>query len=175
LSIGKQCCLTEAWVQYQDTWYLDTVPNGGLFGVWITLEDMTQECGPFKIYDQTNNRRVDQISHDFDALESDLNFKQDYPLSKCKRLLVRKGDLVMWNSCRFHGADMPASSKHTRTSLTAHFYRFGAAVQEPVIQRRFGIYNHDHPVSTSVSGLLKAETINPLIYSTLCIGLSLLK
>jgi hypothetical protein len=70
---------------------------------------------------------------------------------------------------------MPVSSQLTRKSLTAHFYKFGAAVQDPIIQRRFSIYDHDHPVSTSVPGLLKAATINPLIYSTLCIGLSLLK
>jgi phytanoyl-CoA hydroxylase len=160
---------------HQDTWYLDTVPSGGVFGVWIALEDITQDCGPFKIYDQTNHRRVDPSSYDFDALETDLNFKRDYLLSKCKRLLVRKGDLVIWNSYLFHGSDMPASSQRTRKSLTAHFYRLGAAVQDPIIQRRFSIYDHEHPVSTSVPDLLKAATINPLIYSILCIGLSLLK
>ena len=160
---------------HQDTWFLDTVPNGGVFGVWIALQDISQDCGPFKIYDQTHYRRVDPTSYDFQDLESDLNFTRDYPSSKRKCLLLSKGDLVIWNSYLFHGAEMPASSLRTRKSLTAHFYRLGAAVQDPVIQRRFSIYDHEHPVSTSVPGLLKAATINPLIYSTFCIGLSLLK
>jgi phytanoyl-CoA hydroxylase len=160
---------------HQDTWYLDTVPNGGVVGVWIALEDITQECGPFKIYERTNHQRVNPVSYDFDDLESDGNFKRDYPLSKCKRLLINKGDLIIWNSFLFHGADMPDSGHRTRKSLTAHFYKFGAHVQDAIIQRRFSIYSHSRPATTAVPSLLKAATINPMIYSALCIGVSALK
>jgi len=160
---------------HQDTWYLDTVPNGGVVGVWIALEDITQDCGPFKVYDNTSQRRVDPAAYNFDDLDSDPDFKRDYPSSKCTRLLLKKGDLIIWNSFLFHGADVPVSSQQTRKSLTAHFYKLGSEVQDPIIQRRFSIYDHDHPKSTSTPGLLKAATINPMIYSTLCISLSALK
>lgn len=160
---------------HQDTWYLDTDPNGGVVGVWIALEDITQDCGPFKIYDNTSQRRVDPVAYNFDDLDNDASFSRDYPLSTCRRLLVNKGDIIIWNSFLIHGADMPASGQQTRKSLTAHFYRLGSEVQDPIIQRSFSIYDHGHPKSTGVPGLLKAATINPLFYSTLCIGLSALK
>ncbi len=160
---------------HQDTWYLDTVPHGGVVGVWIALEDITQDCGPFKIYERTNHQRVDPLSYDFDDLESDEKFKRDYPSSKCRRLLINKGDLIVWNSFLFHGADKPESGCRTRKSLTAHFYRYGASVQEPIIKRRFSIYNHNRPSPSAVPGLLKAATIHPIIYSSLCIGVSALK
>ena len=160
---------------HQDSWYLDTVPQGGVVGAWIALEDITRDCGPFKVYDHTQGARVEPTAYDFDALEEDPNFQRDYPASQCQRLLLKKGDVILWNSFLFHGADLPTSSQRTRKSLTAHFYRHGAAVQDQPIQRAFSIYDHAHPQPTGEAGLLKAATINPLLYSTLSIGLAGLK
>ena len=160
---------------HQDSWYLDTVPQGGVVGVWIALEDISRECGPFKVYDNTQGRRVEPADYNFDALEEDKQFQRDYPGARCQRLLLNKGDIILWNSFLFHGADLPSSSDHTRKSLTAHFYQHGAALQEQPIQRMFSIYNHAHPQRTAVPGLLKAATINPLLYSALSIGLANLR
>lgn len=160
---------------HQDSWYLDTVPQGGVVGVWIALEDITRDCGPFKVYNHTQDHRVEPTAYDFDALEEDPSFQRDYPKARCQRLLLNKGDLILWNSFLFHGADLPTSQERTRKSLTAHFYPHGVAVQDQPIQRAFSIYDHDHPKPTSVPGLLKAATIDPLLYSTLSIGLAGLK
>lgn len=160
---------------HQDSWYLDTLPQGGVVGTWIALEDITKDCGPFKVYDHTQKERVDPSDYDFDGLERDAKFQRDYPTSQCQRLLLNKGDVILWNSFLFHGADLPSSSQRTRKSLTAHFYRHGAAVQDQPIQRAFSIYDHAHPKPTAVPGLLKAATIHPLVYSALSIGLAGLK
>jgi phytanoyl-CoA hydroxylase len=160
---------------HQDSWYLDTVPQGGVVGVWIALEDISRDCGPFKVYDNTQSRRVEPADYNFDALEEDETFQRDYPGARCQRLLLNKGDIILWNSFLFHGADLPSSSEQTRKSLTAHFYQHGAALQEQPIQRLFSIYNHADPQRTAVPGLLKAATINPLLYSALSIGLANLK
>ncbi|MFM7235341.1 MAG: phytanoyl-CoA dioxygenase family protein [Cyanobium sp.] len=160
---------------HQDSWYLDTVPQGGVVGAWFALEDITRDCGPFKIYSQTQGRLVDPTAYDFDALEQDGDFLRDYPESQCQRLLLRKGDVILWNSFLFHGADLPTSTQRTRKSLTAHFYRHGAAVQDQPIRRAFSIYDHANPKPTNMPGLLKAATIDPLVYSTLSIGLAGLK
>lgn len=160
---------------HQDSWYLDTVPPGGVVGVWIALEDISRDCGPFKVYDHTQGRRVEPTAYDFDALEQDAGFLRDYPESRCQRLLLRKGDVILWDSFLFHGADLPTAPEQTRKSLTAHFYRHGSAVQDQPIQRAFSIYDHAHPRPTAVQGLLKAATIRPLVYSALSIGLAGLK
>lgn len=160
---------------HQDSWYLDTVPQGGVVGVWIALEDITRDCGPFKVYDHTQDHLVEPTAYNFDALEQDAQFQRDYPTSRCQRLLLKKGDVILWNSFLFHGADLPTSDQRTRKSLTAHFYRHGAAVQDQPIQRAFSIYDHANPKPTPVPGLLKAATIDPLLYSALSIGLAGLK
>lgn len=160
---------------HQDSWYLDTVPQGGVVGAWIALENISRECGPFKVYTHTQGRRVEPTSYNFDALEDDAHFQRDFPGARCQRLLLNKGDVILWNSFLFHGADLPTSSAQTRKSLTAHFYRHGAALQEQPIQRMFSIYNHAAPKTTAVPGLLKAATMNPLLYSALSIGLANLK
>jgi phytanoyl-CoA hydroxylase len=160
---------------HQDSWYLDTVPQGGVVGAWIALEDISRDCGPFKIYERTHGQRVEPTAYNFDALEQDGSFQRDFPGSRCQRLLLNKGDVILWNSFLFHGADLPTSDGRTRKSLTAHFYKHGAAVQDQPIRRAFSIYDHDHPKSTAVPGLLKAATIDPLLYSALSIGLANLK
>ncbi|MFM7170346.1 MAG: phytanoyl-CoA dioxygenase family protein [Cyanobium sp.] len=160
---------------HQDSWYLDTVPQGGVVGVWIALETITRDCGPFKVYDHTQAHRVEPAAYNFDALEEDAGFRRDYPEARCQRLLLNKGDVILWNSFLFHGADLPSSQQRTRKSLTAHFYRHGSAVQDQPIQRSFSIYDHAHLKPTAVPGLLKAATINSLLYSALSIGLAALK
>ncbi|MEB3317917.1 MAG: phytanoyl-CoA dioxygenase family protein [Cyanobacteriota bacterium] len=160
---------------HQDSWYLDTLPQGGVVGAWIALEDISRECGPFKVYEHTQGQRVEPTAYHFDALEEDPAFQRDFPGARCQRLLLNKGDVILWNSFLFHGADLPSSDAQTRKSLTAHFYRQGAALQPQPIQRAFSIYDHAHPKRTAVPGLLKAATINPLLYSALSIGLANLK
>lgn len=160
---------------HQDSWYLDTLPQGGVVGAWIALEDISRDCGPFKVYEHTQGQRVEPTAYNFDALEEDPAFQRDFPGARCQRLLLNKGDVILWNSFLFHGADLPSSNQHSRKSLTAHFYRQGASLQPQPIQRAFSIYDHAHPQPTAVPGLLKAATINPLLYSALSIGLANLK
>jgi phytanoyl-CoA hydroxylase len=157
---------------HQDSWYLDTLPQGGVVGAWVALEDISRECGPFKVYEHTQGQRVEPTAYNFDALEEDPAFQRDFPGARCQRLLLNKGDVILWNSFLFHGADLPSSDAQTRKSLTAHFYRQGASLQPQPIQRAFSIYDHAHPQRTAVPGLLKAATINPLLYSALSIGLA---
>ena len=45
-------------IDHIDSWYLDTDPKGGLVGVWIALEDIKRECGPFHVY-EGSHREVD--------------------------------------------------------------------------------------------------------------------
>jgi len=160
---------------HQDSWYLDTHPPGGVIGVWIALEDISMECGPFKIYEHTNGCRMVPVAYDFGDLEHDDRFHGDYGDARCVRLLPAKGDVIVWDSFLVHGADMPSSDVKTRKSLTAHFYRQGQEVQDQPIKRAFSIYDHQRPIRSRHHKLLKAATIHPLVYSSMCITLAAMK
>jgi phytanoyl-CoA hydroxylase len=160
---------------HQDTWYLDTIPNGKLVGVWIALEDIEYSAGPFCIYTNSDSKKVKPEDFDFDNIENDINFKNQYPSAKRFDFTAKKGDILIWDSLTIHGALLPKDDSMTRKSITAHFYPTGVAVQSPPIERVFSIYNHSQPQKSNNINILKATTINPLLYQLMCFGLYMLE
>lgn len=153
---------------HQDTWYLDTNPNGKLVGVWIALEDIEMSSGPFCVYSHTDTKKIDPKDFNFDDLDNDLNFKQSYPKAVRYDFTAKKGDILIWDSFSIHGALMPSDDTKTRKSLTAHFYPSSLETQDPPIARLFSIYNHKRPIQTKNPNILKATTINPYLYQSIC-------
>ena len=156
---------------HQDSWYLDTVPNGKLVGVWIALEEIKISSGPFCIYSNTDAVRMSTDEFNFNDLEADPKFKTKFPNAKRYDFLAEKGDILIWDSFAIHGALMPEDSTKTRKSITAHFYPLGSNIQDPPVERFFSIYNHINPVETVNSRILKSTTISPIFYQALCITL----
>lgn len=156
---------------HQDTWYLDTEPNGKLVGVWIALEDIEYSAGPFCIYTDTDKRKLHPEDFDFDDIEKDRNFIEQYPTARRFDFTARKGDILIWDSFTIHGSLLPKDESMTRKSITAHFYPTGTSVQPQPVKRLFSIYDHSHPRKTRNQNILKAATINPLLYQSMCLGL----
>ena len=154
---------------HQDTWYLDTNPRGKLVGVWIALEKITLESGPFVVYTNTDNCRVEPDLYNFKDLDNDIRFAKDYPNSTKYRFLAEKGDILIWDSFSIHGADQPIHPNFTRKSITSHFYPKKYLANEPPVKRIFSIYNHKKPLKTENNFISKAATVNPYFYSILCI------
>ena len=160
---------------HQDTWYLDTVPNGKLVGVWIALEDIEYSAGPFCLFTNSDTKKLKPEDFDFDNIEDDIDFKQQYPEAKRFDFTARKGDILVWDSFTIHGALLPKDESMTRKSITAHFYPTGVAVQSPPIKRFFSIYDHSQPKKTENPKIFKATTINPIVYQSLCFGIYMLE
>ena len=157
-----------------DTWFLDTNPKGFLIGLWIALEDINADSGPFVVYPGSHKLQVSRRLKNL----SDLNRKRNQLLGaleangvKPVQLLLKKGDLVLWNSLLAHGSELPSSEHETRKSVTAHFYPYGMHVNEPPIKRLFSIYDHKSPQEVLPLKIYKAATVNPLIYSLICIAM----
>jgi phytanoyl-CoA hydroxylase len=188
----EACTGIQRWVNWQsmlfdrsvgtelhlDTWFLDTEPRGHLLGLWFALEDITAESGPFVIYPRSQSLPVAtemqglvQLSERTSQLREALQRSAIEP----KALLLRKGDLVLWNSLVAHGSELPTASSATRKSVTAHFYPFGMKVASPPIKRLISIYDHAHPRPQLDDLLYSASVIHPLLYSTLCCSLYLLQ
>lgn len=153
---------------HQDTWYLDTIPNGKLAGVWIALEDIDRSSGPFCVYSHTDTRKIETNEFNFDDLENDHSFKENYTNAVRYDFTAKKGDILIWDSFSIHGALMPKDDSKTRKSLTAHFYPLNLKPQNPPTDRFFSIYNHKKPSKTKNSNIFKATTINPFIYQSIC-------
>ncbi len=156
---------------HQDTWYLDTVPNGKLVGVWIALEDIKYSAGPFCIYTNSDSKKLEPDDFDFNNIEDDINFKKQYPKAKRFDFTARKGDILIWDSLTIHGALLPKNESMTRKSITAHFYPLNIPVQSPPVKRFYSIYNHSKPIKTENVNILKATTIKPFVYQSICAAL----
>lgn len=161
-----------------DTWFLDTEPRGHVIGLWFALEDITTESGPFVLYSRSQSLQVSTEMQGLSQLKDRTAQLQD-ALKQAgmepKALLLRKGDLVLWNSLVAHGSELPTSMEATRKSVTAHFYPYGMRVSAPPIKRMLSIYNHQKPLTQIGSGLYQATVIHPLIYSALCCSLFLMQ
>lgn len=160
---------------HQDTWYLDTIPNGKLVGVWIALENIEYSAGPFCLYTNTDAKKVTPDDFDFDNIEEDAAFKDQYPQAKRYDFTARKGDILIWDSLTIHGALLPKDDSMTRKSITAHFYPRGVPVQSPPIDRFISIYNHSQPRRSDNVYILKATTMKPLVYQSICLGLYMIE
>lgn len=156
---------------HQDTWYLDTNPNGKLVGVWIALEDIEETAGPFCIYSNSDTSKLDPLDFDFENLDSDFNFKSAFPDAVRYDFTARAGDILIWDSLSIHGALLPDNEAKTRKSITAHFYPLGLGIQDPPVKRFLSIYDHKNPHKTINSSIVKSTTINPVSYQLLCVCL----
>jgi phytanoyl-CoA hydroxylase len=160
---------------HQDTWYLDTDPNGKLVGVWIALEDIEETAGPFCIYSNSDSSKLDPLDFDFDNLDSDFNFKSAFPHAVRYDFTARAGDILIWDSLSIHGALLPDNEAKTRKSITAHFYPLGLGIQDPPVKRFLSIYDHKNLRNTINSSIAKSATINPISYQLLCVFLYVLE
>jgi len=114
-------------IDHIDSWYLDTEQAGGVVGLWIALEDIFMESGPFFVC--PTSQLLGEIpkslapSHDV-FLASVQERIHDNELVKVP-MLLRQGDILLWNSLLIHGAFSPLDDSYSRKSLTAHFYPLG--------------------------------------------------
>ena len=114
-------------VDHYDSWYLDTLPQGLLTAAWVALEDIDPDCGPFRVYPGSHrhfaNNQLNGLPHD-DFRQECAKYAASHPH---KAALLKKGDVLFWHPSLLHGALDPANDKHSRKSLTSHYYPLGCA------------------------------------------------
>ncbi|MDZ8052988.1 MAG: phytanoyl-CoA dioxygenase family protein [Aulosira sp. ZfuVER01] len=117
---------------HQDWWYLDTVPNGYLIGVWIALEDINENAGRFYIIPKTNknpdfhsDKPNISVSEWLERINEYVSMHQQHIMAPD----LKKGDVLFFNSKTIHGSLPTINSRFSRKSLTAHYlpsrYQFG--------------------------------------------------
>ena len=113
---------TATW-PHQDWYYLDSVPNGQLTGVWIALEDIEEKAGRFYVI--PDSHRVDfgakQPGVTLDMWVERVREYVERNRSSLYAPPLKKGDVLFWNSRTVHGSLPTQDETYSRKSLTAHY------------------------------------------------------
>jgi phytanoyl-CoA hydroxylase len=114
-------------IDHQDSWYLDTKPEGKLIGAWFALEDIHQDSGPFFVY--PGSHKLPRVSEDEypdhnDFIGKIMELRRESNLAK-RHMDLPVGSVLFWHPNLIHGADFPADEQRSRKSLTSHYYPLG--------------------------------------------------
>lgn len=138
-------------IEHQDSWYLDTDPEGDLIGVWYALEDIHENAGPFFVVPKSHTKvgpldRKKYPNHNVfvNAIRDEMN--DDKSLHKIP-MCLSKGDILLWHPFLIHGSFSCNDESYSRKSFTSHFY---PSNKKPRCSKGnvFSIYNHELPQKT---------------------------
>lgn len=115
-----------------DTFYMPPVIPYRMVASWIALEDVYEENGPLAYIPGTNRippyyfeghrlwtKNTQQEYDDFDRY---FHRKIDEHGLNRKKLLIKKGDVLIWHSLLLHGGEAIINPDLTRWSMVAHYF-----------------------------------------------------
>lgn len=171
--MGLHLCLT-GWVSTQRSWHQDTYLNPpGLWSrycaVWIALEDISPDSGPFEFVPGSNNWEVLRREKLFAHLTNEEKTSADWPTFTqedvarvCMEEVARRkaevhsftakaGDVLIWHSNLIHRGSPPKNPDLLRKSLICHYSSLAHRTDMQAMRRHksHGIY-FDLPTTGSV-------------------------
>ena len=133
---------------HSDSIHMTTFPLGGLLGVWIALEDITEENGPLHYYPGSHKLPYylnGDYGNEGNALFLGNKSYADYEKMIAERIktqklekvmfFAKKGDLIIWHANIFHGGDPHLNKEKTRKSMVFHYFNENAICYHEITQR----------------------------------------
>lgn len=133
---------------HSDSIHMTTYPSGGLLGVWIALEDITEDNGPLHYYpgshklpyylnaDYDNEGNAFRLgAKDYSEYEKMIEGKIENLQLKKKVFLAKKGDLLIWHANLFHGGEAQKVKYLSRKSVVFHYFRKNSICYHEITQR----------------------------------------
>ncbi len=118
---------------HSDTMHFSCLPARYMCGVWVALEDITEDNGPLFYYPGSHKTPEYDFSHFKNTLED--NTYENYPEYeifieqlmeaspfKKQKFLAKKGDVLIWSSNIVHGGTSVNDAQSTRYSQVTHYY-----------------------------------------------------
>jgi ectoine hydroxylase-related dioxygenase (phytanoyl-CoA dioxygenase family) len=118
---------------HSDTLHFSSLPARYMCGVWVALEDITEDNGPLFYY-PGSHRNPEYNFSDFKNTTEDTSY-ENYPeyetfmedlmeksSYKKKKFLAKKGDALIWSSNIIHGGSPVEDPNSTRFSQVTHYY-----------------------------------------------------
>jgi ectoine hydroxylase-related dioxygenase (phytanoyl-CoA dioxygenase family) len=118
---------------HSDTMHFSSLPARYMCGVWVALEDITEENGPLFYYPGSHRTPEYNFSHFKNTVEDTTydnypeyeTFMEELmeasPFQKVK-FLAKKGDALIWSSNIIHGGSAVNDPNSTRFSQVTHYY-----------------------------------------------------
>lgn len=133
---------------HSDSIHMTTHPLGGLLGVWIALEDITEGSGPLHYYPGSHQLPY-VLSPDFDhggnalLIGPEANKVYEDRIGEItsgqaitkKTFLARKGDILIWHANLLHGGEPHTDEDKTRKSMVLHYFDEGRACFHEITER----------------------------------------
>jgi ectoine hydroxylase-related dioxygenase (phytanoyl-CoA dioxygenase family) len=118
---------------HSDTIHFSSLPSRFMAGVWVALEDVTEENGPLFYYPSSqkmpeynfNHFKEELIDNSYDNYHEYELFMEELmknsPYEK-KVFLAEKGDALIWSSNIIHGGSPVLNPNSTRLSQVTHYF-----------------------------------------------------
>ena len=120
---------------HSDSIHMTTFPLGNLVGVWVALEEITDDNGPLTYYKGSHklpyilNADYSNSSNAF-LLDGNANEKYERKVSELvkqsgleeSRIRAKAGDVFIWHANLLHGGAPINNSKLTRKSMVFHYF-----------------------------------------------------
>lgn len=133
---------------HSDSIHMTTWPEGGLLGVWIALDDISENNGPLHYY-PGSHRLPYYLNSDYNnegnawllgnksyaAYEAMIAARiAEKGLTK-KVFTASKGDVLIWHANLFHGGELHSNKSLTRKSMVLHYFKKEAICYHEITQR----------------------------------------
>lgn len=140
---------------HSDSIHMTTFPLGGLLGVWLALEDITDENGPIHYYPKSHklpyylNRDYDNVGNKFLLGSNGYSAYEEMIHQKIEEQGIRKetfngkpGDLFIWHANLLHGGNKHLDQHKTRKSMVLHYFDNRRICYHEITQRPALMKNH---------------------------------
>ena len=133
---------------HSDSIHMTTFPLGGLFGVWIALDDVDENNGPLHYYPGShklpyylnadyNNEGNAWLTgkKSYHAYEEMIAAKIAGKGIEKRVFTAQKGDVLVWHANLFHGGEPHTDKTVTRKSMVLHYFKKDAVCYHEITQR----------------------------------------
>lgn len=121
-----------------DVPYFWTNPSNKFVGLWIALEDVTEDSGPLTYISESHKifEDEDRLFFYFKKSKGDLSIMFDSMKEDClksgtiEKVIAKKGDAIIWHPSLMHGGEKAINKKKTRQSVVFHLSTVGTNVKD---------------------------------------------
>jgi ectoine hydroxylase-related dioxygenase (phytanoyl-CoA dioxygenase family) len=121
---------------HSDYFHFATIPHNYLIGLWIALEDIKKDSGPLVIVEKshklpiiTNEILKNKIPENEKQLKKNYTNYENFIKKiikknklKSKELIIKKGEIILWDANTLHGAFKIKNRNLSRKSLVIHYH-----------------------------------------------------
>ena len=115
---------------HSDTIHFNSIPSGYMAGVWIALEDITEENGPLIYYKRSHLEReynmqdlgLEAGTENYNAYELAIQALIEKRNFEPVLGLIKKGEALIWHANLLHGGSQQKDVSLSRHSQVTHYY-----------------------------------------------------